>query len=171
MRTLLGSARSGRWALAFLVATALGGTLHAEESEPLIVLDDSQALSDFEIVPTGLLNPDPDALLGLLVSTSDMHADFISPMTNPVFFEDPRTLTEARAIFIHHQIPAALGGQSVDLIALQLRAALTERLSIIATKDGFIFSDSPLLNDGWADVAAGLKYQLISDEDSGTIAS
>lgn len=35
-------------------------------------------------------------LLGLIAPSDHCFDDFISPMTNPVFFEDPRTLTEAR---------------------------------------------------------------------------
>ena len=35
--------------------------------------------------------------------------DFISPMSNFIFFEDPRTLTEARTIFFHHQLPDRVG--------------------------------------------------------------
>ena len=46
--------------------------------------------------------------------------DFISPMTNPVFFEDPRNLSEARFIFINHDVPNDLGGGDVQLYALQL---------------------------------------------------
>ena len=84
-------------------------------------------------------------------------------MTNPVFFEDPRNLTEARLIFLNHSVPNSLGGGDVQLYALQLRASLTENLSFIATKDGFAVSDNPLVDDGWADVAAGLKYNLIQD--------
>lgn len=73
-------------------------------------------------------------------------------MTNPVFFEDPRTLTEARLIFLNHKVPGAAAGGNVKLVACQLRAALTYRLSIIATKDGFIMSSNPLIDDGWADI-------------------
>jgi hypothetical protein len=99
-----------------------------------------------------------------LIGPSDHGFDnFISPMTNPVFFEDPRTLTEARFIFLNHHVPDALGGGDVQVYALQLRAALTEDLSLIATKDGFIVSDNPLINDGWADIALGLKYNLYKD--------
>jgi hypothetical protein len=89
--------------------------------------------------------------------------DFISPMSNPVYFEDPRTLTEARFIFLNHKVPNAAGGGDVQLYALQIRAALTDRLSLIATKDGYVVSSNPLIDDGWADVAAGLKYNLYSD--------
>lgn len=88
---------------------------------------------------------------------------FISPITNPVFFEDPRNLTEARAIFAQHTVPDSALGGDVQVIALQIRARLSDRLSLIATKDGYIFSDNPLIDDGWADVSAGLKYLLYAD--------
>lgn len=110
--------------------------------------------------------------IGSLLKKSDHCFDeFISPMTNPVFFEDPRTLTEARFIYINHQVPPALGGNNVQLFALQLRAALTDELSLIATKDGFIISDNPLINDGWADLAAGLKLNVYRNVCTQTIAS
>ncbi len=92
-------------------------------------------------------------------------------MTNPVFFEDPRTLTEARFIFINHQIPDGLGGDGIQVYAMQVRAALTERLSLIATKDGFITSQNPLIEDGFADIAAGLKYNLLRDVRRGRLLS
>lgn len=112
-----------------------------------------------------------DKLLGIFGHSDPCFNDFISPMTNPVFFEDPRTLTEARFIFLDHQLPNALGGDHVQVYAMQARLALTENLSIIATKDGFIVSQSPILNDGFADVAAGLKYNIFKDVDSQTIVS
>ncbi|MFO0914286.1 MAG: hypothetical protein U0795_15105 [Pirellulales bacterium] len=92
--------------------------------------------------------------------------DFITPITNTIYFEDPRTLTEARFVFANHMTPTlgpGLPTARVNLFALQLRAALTDRLSLIAIKDGFIVSQSPLIDDGWADVAAGLKYNLYRD--------
>jgi hypothetical protein len=105
-------------------------------------------------------------LFGFVLPSDRCFTDFISPMTNPVFFEDPRNLTEARFIYAHHVLPDDLGNGDLDIVALQLRAAITDRLSIIATKDGFIFagSDAPL-DDGWADVAAGLKYLLFADSE------
>lgn len=99
-----------------------------------------------------------------LIKKSDHAFDsFISPMTNPVFFEDPRNLTEARGIFMNHNVPAAAGGGDVQLYAVQLRARLSENVSLIATKDGYITSSNPLINDGWADFSAGLKFNLIRD--------
>ena len=104
-----------------------------------------------------------ERLLGLFRHSDHCYDRFISPMTNPVFFEDPRTLTEARTIFLQHNVPAAAGGGDVRLIAVQLRAALTERLSIVASKDGFIMSNNDIIDDGWADLALGLKYNLYAD--------
>lgn len=105
-------------------------------------------------------------LLRLFAPSDCRFDDFISPMTNPVYFEDPRNLTEVRVIFLNHDVPGAvLGGGNVQLLAAQLRAALTDRLSLIATKDGYIFAgggDSPDI-DGWANVALGLKYNLFAD--------
>ncbi len=103
-------------------------------------------------------------------------------MINFIFFEDPRTLTEARGIFFHHQTPDNVGtlgapGGQVQLYALQLRAALTERLSVIAVKDGYIVTDinagplDDLLDDGWASVTAGLKYNLLRDPEAGSLLS
>lgn len=114
----------------------------------------------------GLLGED-----GLIKPTDQCFDDFISPMTNPLFFEDPRTLTEARFIFVNQNLPDAVFGGDVQYYALQLRAALTEDLSLIATKDGFIVSDNVLIDDGWADVALGLKYNLFKDVETQSIVS
>lgn len=103
-------------------------------------------------------------LLGGIIKPSDhCFDDFISPMTNPTHFEDPRNLTEARFIYLRHKVPQAAAGGEINLFALQLRAAITDRLSVIVTKDGYISSTNPLVDDGWADVAAGLKYNLLRD--------
>lgn len=114
---------------------------------------------------TGLLG------YGIVKRSDHCFDDFISPMTNPVFFEDPRNLTEARFIFIHHNLPDALLGNSVNVYAMQFRLALTERLSLIATKDGFIDTQSPILDSGYADLAAGLKYNLYRDTNNGRLLS
>lgn len=121
-------------------------------------------------------------LLGNLLKPSD-HGfdDFISPMINFVFFEDPRTLTELRPIYVSHYVPDTIGngipaGGDVQLYAAQFRIALTDRLSLIAVKDGFIVDNTDgalgnLLSDGWADVTAGLKYNLIRNAETGTLGS
>tara|TARA_R110002049_G_scaffold27321_2_gene94316 strand:- start:560096 stop:561034 length:939 start_codon:yes stop_codon:yes gene_type:complete len=117
-----------------------------------------------------------------LVQPSDRcFDDFISPMLNFVFFEDPRNVTELRPIFVTHSVPDTIGsgvaaGGSVQLLAMQFRVALTDRLSLIAVKDGYIFDNTngaldTLLDDGWADVSAGLKYNFLRDTCRGTLGS
>lgn len=120
-------------------------------------------------------------LCGLIKPSDRCFDDFISPMINFVHFEDPRTVTELRPIFVNHWVPDSLGngvpaGGTIQLLAAQFRIALTDRLSIIAVKDGYIWDNTDqtldlLLNDGWAATSAGLKYNFLRDPQSGTIAS
>jgi hypothetical protein len=102
--------------------------------------------------------------------------NFVSPVSNPVNFEDPRTLTEIRPIYIYHKIDDnfVTGGGQAQIFALQARAALTDRLSLIATKDGYVhLQPDSVLNDdkGFANIAAGLKYAFYQDPTNGVIAS
>ncbi len=102
-----------------------------------------------------------------VAATSDWLENTISPVTNPIFFEDPVIRNEIRPLFMYHRIDDGFitGGGDVCVYALQLRVALTDRLALIAMKDGYI--DINLDNganfDGWGDVALGLKYSLIDD--------
>lgn len=101
----------------------------------------------------------------------DWAENAISPVTNPVFFEDPQVRSEVRAIFMHHNIDDDFITQGGDaqLYAVQLRWAITERLAIIATKDGYVdFNPNAVLSKetGWADIAAGVKYALIDNKEA-----
>lgn len=94
----------------------------------------------------------------------------ISPVTNPLFFEDPRITTEIRPIFLHHKIDDGFltKGGDVRVYAAQLRWAVTDRLALIATKDGYIeFNPNKVLTheEGWADLSAGIKYALVDSEE------
>ena len=108
----------------------------------------------------------PELALGCFCPTPRGFDDWISPMTNPVFFEDPRTLTEFRLIFLQHKVPLAAGGGDIQCYAPQIRVALNDRLSIVATKAGYAVSSNALVRDGWVDVNLGLKYNLIRDYDT-----
>ncbi len=133
---------------------------------------DEMGCDSFGQYDTGLLG------FGLIKQSEGCFDDFISPMTNPVYFEDPRQLTEARGIYIDHKLPylnqipnGGLPGGRIQLYAVQLRARLTENLSLIATKDGYVVSQSPVLDDGWADLSVGLKYSLLRDRSRGRLLS
>jgi hypothetical protein len=100
------------------------------------------------------------------IEAADWRVNTISPVTNPIFFEDPVIRSEIRPIFAYHTIDNGFitGGGHATLYALQIRYALTDRLALIATQDGHLDVDSPVLNvDGWMDLAVGFKYALIND--------
>ena len=112
-----------------------------------------------------------DKLLAVVQPSDHCFDRFISPISNPLFFEDPRTLTEARFIFVDHNIPGATLGGNAQYFALQVRVAVTDRLSIVANKDGYVRTNTDVLPDdeGWADIAAGLKYNVLWDLDTPSV--
>lgn len=87
---------------------------------------------------------------------------FYAPIGNPIYFESPFNDTELRLLYVWHSFAdnCQLQGGQLNIIAAQVRVALTERLSLIATKDGYSFLDAGIIQnqDGWNDLAAGLKY-------------
>ena len=112
--------------------------------------------------------------------TVDWREFAISPVSNPIFFEDPRIRTEARVIFLYNRVgddfglrlPGGnfnLGGADIYAYGAQIRYAITPRLAIIATNNvgisfrpdrpiaGTAFSDA----DGYSGINLGLKYALI----------
>jgi len=95
------------------------------------------------------------------------YENFIMPVGMPVYFEDPFITTDLRLLYIYHTIPnrSVLRGGQVHVAAAQIRVALTERLALIATKDGYSWVDSHITpeGDGWNDFAVGLKYALYSN--------
>lgn len=123
---------------------------------------------------------------GMTITTAVVQADeqdwkagLISPVANPIYFEDARITSEVRPIFMHHWLPSrfdfANGSVPLDgyvrVTALQLRYAITEKLGFIATKDGYIeFKPKGVLQNnhgyGWADLAAGFKYALVDDAEN-----
>ncbi len=94
----------------------------------------------------------------------------IAPVANPLFFESPFIQSEIRPLFMHHNIDDSFATQGGDIrvYAMQARYAVTERLAIIATKDGVIELNPKAAvpkADGWANIAAGLKYAVIDDRE------
>ena len=102
------------------------------------------------------------------------HKRYVPPLAIPYFNETPYITTEARPVFIHHDIPTSFvtGGGTIDLYALEIRVALTERLGFIATKDGYadVNFDSVLPDtDGFMNISLGFKYAIISNPKENTI--
>jgi hypothetical protein len=105
------------------------------------------------------------------------------PITNPTLFDLALPTTNIHAIFLTHSLPSTVNttinpnlplGGDVQLYALQFEIALNERLSIVATKDGYVdFNANNTLDstDGFANLGAGLKYAFILDPVSQTALS
>jgi hypothetical protein len=99
------------------------------------------------------------------------------PISNPTLFDLALPTTNIHPIFMYHNLPSSaniVGGGSVpmgghvEVYALQFEYAFNERLSLVATKDGYIRfrPDTPGLwttQSGFANIAAGLKYAFIYD--------
>lgn len=99
---------------------------------------------------------------------------YVPPVTHFVLNETPFITTEVRPIYAHHVIPDkfATQGGTIDAIALQGRVALTDRLAIIATTDGWAdvhFNAVLPDTDGFLDIAFGVKYALVNDPKGGNI--
>lgn len=116
------------------------------------------------------------------VATADGFAQARRPISNPTLFDLALPGTNVHPIFMYHGLPSRvntiLGDLPVDgdveLYALQFEIALNDRLSIVATKDGYVdFNADETLSDesGFANLGAGLKYAFILDEASRTALS
>lgn len=91
---------------------------------------------------------------------------YVPPVSSPLMNETPQITTEIRPMFWFHKIPkdSIVGNGEVYLVAAQARVALTERLGLIATKDGYAWINTrKTLEDenGFANLAVGLKYALL----------
>ena len=124
------------------------------------------ALSAFAGAPAVITAPAPDAF-----------ANAITPISNPTLAGLALPRTNIHAIYMNQQMPdninitggsVPLGGD-INVVAVQLEYAFTNRLSLIATKDGYVdFNPDTTLpeSNGFANIAAGLKYAFIYDEAS-----
>jgi hypothetical protein len=100
---------------------------------------------------------------------------FYNPVGNPIYFEPPTNTSELRFLYLHHNFPggSVLQGGDLRVAAVQARLALTERLSFIATKDGYSWLDAGALPraEGWNALAAGLKYTFYADPEQNILAA
>jgi hypothetical protein len=103
---------------------------------------------------------------------------FISPVSNPFFFEDPRSLTELRPVFIiqhtSHNTPI-FAGSDVEYFGVQARVALTDRISLVMSKLGWTWMEvhepTPEFHssDGFSEIMLGPKFDIIRNDCCGTL--
>jgi len=133
------------------------------------------AVLGFAVCPAWAIDWDLKGSLG-----EGKHKRYVPPVSNPLLNETPYITTELRPVYIYHSFPSdtplpglgALGGGNTNILALQLRVALTERLGFIANKDGYAdvdFNLPGLDDDGFANISFGFKYALYSDPKNETL--
>ena len=79
--------------------------------------------------------------LGLFLPSDHCFDRFISPISNPFFFEDPRSLTEFRGIYIDNNLPSSLENGAANVWTAQFRGRVTDRWSIIAPRLSYMSID------------------------------
>lgn len=99
---------------------------------------------------------------------------YVPPLSNPIYNETPYITTEASLWYLHQVIPekSITQGGHINFGAAQLRLALTDRLGLIATKDGYAdihFGSGLEDTDGFANIALGLKYAIWQDPENDAI--
>src|SRR5262249_14417251 len=103
---------------------------------------------------------------------------FISPVTSPFLFEDPRSLTEVRPIFLWQQTPTTnpiFHGGDIEFFGIQARLAVTERLSFTMTRLGWTWIEPHNPTDGitnrsdFTGIDLGVKYTFLRNEQTGTL--
>lgn len=102
---------------------------------------------------------------------------FISPVTNPFLFEDPRSLTELRPMFLLQTIPNSnpiFKGGNIEYFGLQARLAVTDRLSFTMNKLGGLAINpgkDALIDSsaGFAEIWLGPKFTFLRNEETRTL--
>jgi hypothetical protein len=104
--------------------------------------------------------------------------EFISPVSNPFLFEDPRSLTEVRPLFIYQATPAhnyIFHGGDIEFFGVQARVAVTDWFSVVMSKLGGIWAEPHVATEGFqphsgfSEINIGPKFTFLRSESTGTI--
>lgn len=104
---------------------------------------------------------------------------FASPVSNPFYFEDPRSLTEIRPIFMYQTIPGSnpvYRGGNAEFYGVQARVAITDQWSFVMNKLGGV-SINPgggslvPSESGFAEIWLGPKFTFYRNTETGTVAA
>jgi hypothetical protein len=117
------------------------------------------------------------AFQGRNLFQSDHQFDnFISPVSNPFFFEDPRALTEIRPVFMWQQTPSqnpVFRGGDNFFFGTQARLAITPWLSFVVNRFGgtWMETSDPAIGGhaGFSELWLGPKVTFIRNDHTGTL--
>lgn len=141
-------------------------TTSSSGSSPLRLLSAATALFAGSLVAQDAAAPKKDDC-GFVTGLCGFEK-FHEPLGQPLYFESPFNDSGLRLLYLRHNFSddSTLQGGNVTVYALQARLALSDRLAFIATKDGYSELESGILQDeGWNDLAAGIKYVLHFDKE------
>lgn len=104
------------------------------------------------------------------------------PISNRTLFDSALPGTKIHPVVMYQRLPSQVNttlgkvpmGGDFQVYALQFEIALNERLSVVATKDGYIdFNPDYTFKNasGFANLEAGLKYAFLLDPANGTAVS
>jgi len=91
----------------------------------------------------------------------------VHPISDPYWSEDSFIGTDLRPVFAWHHFPGEpLGSGYATVFAAQLRIKLTKSLQFVAYKDGYMDIHTKGYKDrGWNDLAAGLKWAFLQNDE------
>lgn len=104
--------------------------------------------------------------------------NFVSPVSSPFLAEDPRSLTEVRPIFLWQMVPGGntvYGGGDIFFAGLQARVALTDRVSFVINKLGWVWNQPNnatgtfVSESGFGEIWLGPKFTFWRDDRTGTL--
>jgi hypothetical protein len=114
---------------------------------------------------------DCQSILGILPSDHCFDR-FVSPLSNPFFFEDPRSVTEAEGIFLDNSLPHSTGGGDAQVWAAQIRLRFSDRWSLIAPRLGDLeVNQRDGAPHGFMSAPVGFKYNFYRDVDQQSLLS
>lgn len=188
-RTLAHSSRLGPPVLLTVVGSATGAVdlsavpialdlqpaaTEASPPEPAAAVESIAPRGEF-LFSNERIHGDPEILWPGFIAGLRGFEHFFDPIGNPLYFETPFINTSARLLYLHHEFDgdSQLRGGRVDVYAVQARIAVTERIAIIATKDGWSHLETGILPEagGWNDIALGLKAAFWVDRENDFIAT
>jgi len=97
---------------------------------------------------------------------------YVPPITNPYFNESAQIRTEVRPLYFYNKLPDDFvsvagfkSGGDLNVVTVQGRAAITDRLAFIFTKNGYAdleFDELLPSDDGALNISLGAKYAAIA---------
>jgi len=94
-----------------------------------------------------------------------------TPLSNPHTFQDPRTQTDGRFIFMYNDIDSGLGGGNLQYYGIKTNLQIADNFALMLNQIGYyrISPSDASSQNGWGDVEIGGKYSFHNDASAGTI--